>query len=335
VQLTSRVSFEAARSDPAGSGPTQRPRGAARSVLFAYHDIGYVSLQELLRAGADVAAVLTHADDPHEEVWFRSVRELAEAHGIPVFAPDNVNTPEWIARIAAWQPDFLFSFYYRKLLGPELLAIPRRGALNLHGSLLPKYRGRCPVNWVLIHDERETGVTLHYMEAKPDRGDIVAQHAVPITDDDTALSLFHKLVDAAAGLLRESYPQLCAGTAPRVPQDHAAASYFGGRRPEDGRIDWSHPARTIFNLIRAVTHPYPGAFGHLGEQRLYVWEAHPLQSPAERVTPGTIVSAAPVLAVQTGTTALRLDRVQLAGEPELPGAHWAMRHSIHEGVRLT
>jgi methionyl-tRNA formyltransferase len=307
-----------------------------RCVVFAYHDVGYVCLQELLRAGADVAAVFTHDDDPNEEVWFRSVRQLAEAHRVPVSAPASVNTPEWIAHIAALQPDFLFSFYYRKLLSNAVLATARRGALNLHGSLLPRYRGRCPVNWVLVHGERETGVTLHYMVEKPDRGDIVAQRAVPITDDDTALTLFHKLTDAAALLLREIYPQLCAGTAPRLPQDHSRASYFGGRRPEDGRIDWSQPARTAFNLVRAVTHPYPGAFAEWQGRRLYVWQAHlapPVETP--HLAPGAIVAVRPELTVQTSSGVLQLTRVQLEGDPEQAGAQWAERHSVREGDRLT
>ena len=307
-----------------------------RAVVFAYHDIGYVCLRELLRAGADVAAVFTHDDDPHEAVWFRSVRQLAEAHHVPVHAPPTANTPEWTARVAACQPDFIFSFYYRKLLSNEVLAAARRGALNLHGSLLPKYRGRCPVNWVLIHGERETGVTLHYMVEKPDRGDIVAQRAVPITDDDTALTLFHKLTDAAALLMREIYPQLCAGTAPRLPQDHAHASYFGGRRPEDGRIDWTQPARAVFNLVRAVTHPYPGAFTPWHGRTLYVWQtrlAPPVETP--HVAPGTVVAVRPELAVQTSSEALQLTRVQLEGDPELSGAQWAERYSVREGDHLT
>lgn len=307
-----------------------------RAVVFAYHDIGYVCLQELLRAGDAVAAVMTHADDPNEDVWFRSVRQLAEAHGLPVFAPDQVNTPQWIDQLAAWEPDFIFSFYYRKILRKEILAIPRRGALNLHGSLLPKYRGRCPVNWVLIHGERETGVTLHYMEERPDRGDIVAQHAVPITDDDTARTLFHKLTDAAAALLRDSYPLLCSGALPRRPQNDAQASYFGGRRPEDGRIDWSRPGRTIFNLVRAVTHPYPGAFTYWQDRKLYVWEARVVEgAPRTPAAAGTILTVAPELRVQTGTEPLRLTTVQVERHTELSGVHWAQQHSLREGVRLT
>ena len=304
-----------------------------RSVVFAYHDIGYVCLQELLRSGATVVAVFTHDDDPREEIWFRSVRELAEARGLPVFAPDSVNTPEWIDRIGSWQPDFLFSFYYRKILCKEILGLAKRGALNLHGSLLPKYRGRCPVNWVLIHDERETGVTLHYMEEKPDRGDIVAQRAVPITDDDTALTLFRKMTKAAAILIRESYPLLVSGRAPRLAQVHAQASYFGGRKPEDGRIDWNRPARAVFNLVRAVTHPYPGAFTTCQGRRLYVWEARPAPAtqPATAAA-GTVIATAPELLVQTRSEPLRLVRVQFEGEPEVLGTECARRYGIEEGV---
>lgn len=307
-----------------------------RSVVFAYHDIGCVALEELLRAGATVPAVITHDDDPGETIWFRSVRRLAEAHGLPVYAPQTVNTAEWTERIRSWAPDFLFSFYYRKMLAPEVLALARRGALNLHGSLLPKYRGRSPVNWVLIHGECETGVTLHYMEAKPDRGDIVAQRIVPISDADTARTLFDKLTAAAAVLMRETYPRLCDGTAPRIPQDHTRATYFGGRRPEDGRIDWTQSARGIFNLVRAVTHPYPGAFGTWQGRSVYVWEAHP--RPDARHTapaPGTVVAVEPALVVQTGTGVLELTRVQAPGEPERPGAEWARDHAVREGAQLT
>ena len=303
-----------------------------RSVVFAYHDIGVVCLQALLDSGDDVRAVFTHDDDPGEEIWFRSVRTLAESRGIPVFAPDRVNTPEWIARIRELRPDFIFSFYYRRLLGAELLAIPTRGSLNMHGSLLPHYRGRCPVNWVLIHGERETGVTLHYMEVKPDRGDIVAQRAVPITDDDTALTLFRKLTDAAAIVMRETYPLLRDGRAPRISQDHTTASYFGGRKPEDGRIHWDQSATTIRNLVRAVTHPYPGAFALWQERKLFVWEAQRVDGVGD--TPGQVVAIDDGIVVQTGEGALRITRAQLEGDAEASGAACARRGRITEGVVL-
>ncbi|MFQ5665920.1 MAG: formyltransferase [Candidatus Binatia bacterium] len=307
-----------------------------RSVVFAYHDIGYVCLQELLRTGDTVAAVVTHEDDPNEEVWFRSVRRLAATRGLAVFTPANVNTTAWIERVEGWQPDFIFSFYYRMILPKEMLAIPRRGGLNLHGSLLPRYRGRCPVNWVLIRDEHETGVTLHYMEEKPDRGDIVAQRAVPITDADTARTLFAKLTAAAAELVRDTYPLLRAGTAPRTPQDHTRASYGRARHPEDGRIDWTWAARRIFNLVRAVTHPYPGAFTSWHGRTLYVWAARLLPAAAPSgALPGTIVTVRPALQVQTGSGPIELSRVQLEREAERSGAEWAAAYGVPAGMRLT
>lgn len=208
-----------------------------RAVVFAYHDIGVTGLRALEKHGIEVAAVFTHPDDPNEAIWFHSVAEYAARAGLDVHSPEDVNHPLWIERIRALAPDVFFSFYYRKLLGAELLSIPTTGAFNLHGSLLPRYRGRAPINWVLVHGERETGVTLHHMTAAPDAGDIVGQRAIAIEDEDNALTLMRKANEAAGGLLDELLPALLAGDAPRVPQDPKRASYFGGRRPADGRID--------------------------------------------------------------------------------------------------
>jgi methionyl-tRNA formyltransferase len=229
----------------------------------------------------------------------------------------------------------LFSFYFRQILGRELLELAPHGALNLHGSLLPRYRGRCPVNWVLVNGERETGVTLHYMEAKPDRGDVVAQRAVPITDDDTALTLNRKLGEAARALLRATWPRLLAGTAPRVAQDHARATYFGGRRPADGRIDWAAPARRIYDLVRAVTHPYPGAFTTWRGRQLLVWRVQPLAARRPAV-PGEVleVRAGAGIVVATGEGALLLERVQLAGDEERAGVELATADGLRPGARL-
>lgn len=305
-----------------------------RCVVFAYQDVGYVCLRELLQAGAAVTAVVTHADDPGEEIWFRSVRELAESHSIPVLDPRDVNQPQWIERLRHDAPDFLFSFYYRKLLGNELLQLPKLGALNLHGSLLPKYRGRAPVNWAILNGERETGVTLHYMVEKPDRGDIVAQKAVPIEETDTAHSVYAKLTEAAAQLLRETYPLLCRGHAPRVPQDHSQATYFGGRRPQDGLIDWQRQARQIYNLVRAVTHPYPGAFTYWRGRQLIVWEAAVSSEAVVEHAPGTIVSILPAVRVQCGEGLLEVRSVELEGETEMAGLQWADRFEIRQGEQL-
>ena len=231
----------------------------SRAVVFAYHNVGVRCLSVLLAHGVDVALVITHQDNPKENIWFDSVAKLAALHGIPVIMPDNPNAPEVVAQIRALQPDFFFSFYYREMLKKELLGIPKRGALNMHGSLLPKYRGRVPVNWAIIRGETETGSTLHYMTEKPDNGDIVAQQAVPILPNDTALQVFQKVTVAAEIALNNVLPDLLAGRAPAVKQDLSLGAYFGGRKAEDGVINWSQSAREIHNLVRAVAPPYPGA----------------------------------------------------------------------------
>jgi len=230
-----------------------------RAVVFAYHNVGVRCLKTLLAHGVEVPLVITHGDQPQEQIWFDSVADSAADYGIPAIAPLDPNAGDLPARVAACRPDFLFSFYYRLLLKPPLLALAPRGALNVHGSLLPKYRGRAPVNWALIRGETQTGATLHYMTEKPDEGDIVAQTAVPILPDDTAKEVFDKVIVAAELTLHGALPALVAGTAPRRAQDRAAATYFGGRKPEDGVVDWSQSAGVIHNLVRAVAPPYPGA----------------------------------------------------------------------------
>jgi methionyl-tRNA formyltransferase len=230
-----------------------------RAVVFAYHDVGARCLRVLRAHGVDVPLVVTHEDDPTEARWFARVADVADDLGLRWIAPRDVNDPAIVRDVAALAPDFVFSFYCRQMLKAPLLAPARQGALNMHGSLLPKYRGRAPVNWAVLHGERQTGATLHYMSEKPDAGDIVAQQAVPILPDDTAAEVFAKVTVAAEATLDAVLPALMAGAAPRWPNDIAAGSYFGARRPEDGCIDWSLPATRIHDLVRAVAPPFPGA----------------------------------------------------------------------------
>jgi methionyl-tRNA formyltransferase len=240
------------------------------AVVFAYHNVGVRCLSVLLAQGVQVALVLTHWDRADENIWFDSVEKLARAHGLPVITPENPNDPAVIEQVRALRPDFLFSFYYRNMLGPELLALPARGAFNLHGSLLPKYRGRVPVNWAVIMGERETGATLHQMVAKPDAGGIVEQQAVAIGPDDTAAEVFGKVTEAAERVLARALPGLIAGSARIVPQNLSLGSYYGGRKPEDGRIDWTKSAQEVHNLVRGVAPPYPGAFTAIGAMTLRI-----------------------------------------------------------------
>lgn len=231
-----------------------------RAVVFAYHNVGVRCLAVLLAQRVEVPLVVTHRDDARENLWFARVADFAAERDLETAFPEDPNTPEFAARIERLQPDFIFSFYYRRMLGPRLLAAPRRGALNMHGSLLPKYRGRAPVNWAVIMGEAETGASLHHMTEKPDAGAVVAQQRVPILPDDSAREVFDKVTVAAEIALERVLPELVAGRAAGVAQDLAAGSYYGARRPEDGRIDWRKGAREIHNLVRGVAPPYPGAF---------------------------------------------------------------------------
>ena len=254
-----------------------------KAVVFAYHEVGARCLQALLDGGVDVALVITHTDDPNERIWFTSVAEVARQAGIPVITPDSASEPDVLARITAIAPDYIFSFYYRQMIPMSVLNLARIAPLNMHGSLLPKYRGRVPINWAVLHGETETGATLHIMAGKPDAGDIVAQQAVPIGPDETAGEVFAKVTAAAAETLTGVLPRLLNGEVPRRPNNLAEGSYFGGRKPEDGRIHWEQAAAQVYNLIRAVAPPYPGAFTDLatpqGTCRLTINAARRLDTP--------------------------------------------------------
>jgi len=248
-----------------------------RAVVFAYHNVGVRCLKVLLAGGVDVALVVTHQDSATENIWFESVQSLCELEAIPFLTPEDAKGEDLLQAIRAARPDLMFSFYFRHMLPQAILDVAP--AYNMHGSLLPAYRGRAPTNWAVLHGESEAGATLHEMTAKPDAGAIVAQQAVPILPDDTAFEVFGKVTVAAELALYHVLPALLAGTAPRIPNDLTRGGYFGGRKPEDGRIDWSRPARDVYNLHRAVAPPYPGAFTDVGQgskmQRYVIERARP------------------------------------------------------------
>jgi len=286
------------------------------AVVFAYHNVGVRCLSVLLAGGVDVKLVVTHEDNPAEEIWFASVRQLCIDNGIPVITPANPNTPEVEALVAAQGADFLFSFYYRNMLKAPLLQSVLRGAYNMHGSLLPAYRGRVPVNWAVIKGERETGATLHQMNVKPDNGAIVDQFAVPILPDDSAHDVFVKVVVAAELCLQRTLPQLLAGSAPHRQQDLSQGAYFGGRCAEDGRIDWQQNARQIHNLVRAVSRPYPGAFADLPAGRLLLWRTRVLDDATVSADSGTLQTRAGRIEIHpAGGGILQVLDAELAGSP--------------------
>ncbi len=267
-------------------GPLRGPS----AVVFAYHGFGVEGLDALARQGVAIRRVFSHADSPGERVWWRSVAGWCGERGIPCELDADLVDPAAVGRIAAADPDFLFSFYYRRMIPEVVLALGRRGAFNLHGSLLPRFRGRSPVNWQLVHGVRESGLTLHRMVRKADAGELVGQVAVPVHPDQDALGLTRQLLAVAPTFLDGAIGALVAGTAVPVVQDHAAATYFGGRKPADGLIDWQRPARAIHDLVRAVAPPWPGAFTVLAGRRLLLWRTAVTADDGSRGAPGLVLA---------------------------------------------
>ena len=303
-----------------------------KTIVFAYHDFGCLGIEALQDAGFEITDVFTHTDSAHENVFFGSVARLAARKGLLVHAPEDVNHPLWVAYIKRQKPDFIFSFYFRNLLCQEILDSAARGAYNLHGSLLPRYRGRSPVNWVLVNGETETGVTLHTMVARADAGMTVGQEKVPISDDDTALTLHRKMCGAASALLKIALPKLADGSAKHLPQDLGAGSYFGRRTPADGLLDWQRSARELYNLVRAVTEPYPGAFTFAGESKLIVWKAS-VSDKDHNQAPGTVLSTDP-LRIACGSGVLAIDAGQSDAGLYMRGAQLAQELHLVPGMRL-
>lgn len=300
------------------------------AVVFAYHDVGCMGLRTLKRLGVEIGLVYTHADDPRENTWFGSVRATCEELRLPVKVGTDPHAEAELAHIAALHPRALFSFYWRDLLKENVLALAQRGAVNLHGSLLPRYRGRAPVNWQLLHGEREGGVTLHYMVKQADAGEIVDQEPFPIGFDDKPTDVFAKVLAAGERVLERSAVSVVEGTAPRIEQVESKATVFGRRRPEDGAIRWRQSAEDVRNLVRAVTRPYPGAFSFAAGKRVLVWwSAHAARG--ERASagdqPGRVERRSDGVYVTCGDRrALRLCEVEIEGRsgdalefPELLG----------------
>ncbi|MCA8961423.1 MAG: formyltransferase [Planctomycetes bacterium] len=286
-------------------------------LIFGYQSVGHACFEALWELGERELHVVTHRDRPGETIWWSSLADAARAVDVPVTYSEDLDREALIEFVRELRPQLIYSFYYRDMLPTAALRVADLGAYNMHGSLLPAYRGRCPVNWAVLNGATETGVTLHHMVARADAGDIVGQRAVPIGPRDTALDVFHAMVPAARALLAELHPQIVAGTAPRIPQDESRATTFGGRRPEDGAIDWSRSASDIDALVRAVAHPYPGAFGEWEGRRFYVWRSNPVER-AESAEPGQILGVdGGALLVACGEGALRIERASYGDGPEL------------------
>lgn len=299
-----------------------------RILVFAYSDVGHDCLRYLLDSGEHVVACLTYPDPPPPATWPPSVLRLCQERGVPFAVNADLNDLEQVQKVADLRPDLIFSFYYRELLPASLLRLPRLGAFNMHGALLPKYRGRAPVNWAVLEGATETGATLHQMVEKADAGDIVDSESVPIGSDETAIEVQRKVASAAVKILARQLPAIKAGTAPRRPQDPALAFSRGRRNPEDGKIDWNQPAKSVHDLVRAVTHPYPGAFTDAFPEKTWIWKTALPGLSGHDAYPGQLFVHDNRLFVCCGDDRyIEVIVLQPEGGAEMTAAQWIRAHS--------
>lgn len=296
---------------------------------------GRRSLQTLLDMGERVAAIFTLEPERARTVagsvpW----EDLAERYHIPLHYVRNVNDPESVELIRRIAPDVVFCVGWTQLLRPPILETPRIGCIGFHASLLPRYRGRAPVNWAIIHGEKETGNTMILLDDGVDTGDIIAQRRFPVLDDDTCGTLYENVARSEEEMLREVMPLIHFGQLPRKPQDHAQATVMPRRRPEDGRIDWYRTTRQLHDWVRALTHPYPGAFTSVRGKRVWVWKGSPWREGSkENLRPGwwRLEGDSPVLLAGTSDGDLRIERVQIESGQETDALRFATEWLPAEG----
>jgi len=247
-----------------------------RVAFLGSQEIGARCLEVVIRHGHEVVGVGLDRPAEHER-WSDDVSRVVEEHRLPVLGGRRFRTRKALDELRALAPDLLLAIGWRWLLPPDVLSVPPKGCLGIHGSLLPRLRGFAPVNWALIGGEERTGPSLFYFADGVDTGDLVGQRPFAIGDDDDAATVRQRVADEAVALLDEHLPGLAAGTAPRIPQPAEGATYGPRRRPEDGVIDWTMDPHALFNWVRGLTRPYPGAFTWLGGHRVQVWKVRPLE----------------------------------------------------------
>jgi methionyl-tRNA formyltransferase len=301
-------------------------RGEAwRIALLCATHRGYRFLQKLLALVPDAELfVFSFREEPWEPPFVDDIRTLAESHGHRFFTARNVGSPRWRSFWETTPLDLMLVVSWRYLIPPEVFRRPRQGTFVWHDSLLPAYRGFSPTVWAILNGEDHTGVTLFEMAEEVDSGDIVDQERVPIGPDDPIRVVMERVTEAYLTLLERNLEALLAGTAPRRPQDPSRATYTCKRLPQDNRIDWKAPTAAVYNLIRAVSAPYPGAYTFLDGRKLIVWAARRLPDAPRYVgrVPGRVVEVRPGegVVVLTGDGALLLTEVQPEGMPPVCAA---------------
>lgn len=306
-----------------------------RIVFMGTPDFAVPSLQLLISGGYEVVAVVTQPDRPKgrkKTLTPPPVKEAALSFGIPVLQPERMRNPEAVAELAEYKPDLIVTAAYGQILPKAVLELPRLGCINVHGSLLPKYRGGAPIQRSIMNGEPETGVTIMYMAEGLDTGDMISRVALPILDEDTSGSMFEKLSLAGAKLLGETLPSIIEGTVQAVPQREEEATYAPNLSREDERIDWSKPARALFNQVRGLS-PMAGAFTYLNGEVFKVRVCEPIEGRSGNAALGEVISAdANGIVVQTGDGRLLLKEIQPAGKRVMAVSEWIKGARIEPGT---
>lgn len=305
-------------------------------IFLGTPEFAVPSLKALAAAGHKIQAVFTQPDRPKgrgNQLAASPVKEAAIEIGLRVLQPERIRHPEQVAAIAELKPELMVVVGYGQIIPQAIIDIPAHGILNVHASLLPKYRGAAPIQWAIANGEMETGVTIMRIDAGLDTGDMLIQNSLTIGPEETAPELSKRLAEAGAQLLLESIKRIENGTAVYTPQDNNIATYAAVLKKEDGRIDWSLPASVIHNRMRGFT-PWPGAYTTFRGQTLRIYDAYPLiQQPGD--DPGTLESEKRTLRVICGhDSALELKEIQLEGKKRMGVDAFLNGYNIEPGERL-
>lgn len=244
-----------------------------RIVFMGGHTLGRKTLQHLIDKGKNIIAVVTNI----ESDWYKGVDEIAEKNGLPLYKNIDISSESFITEISALKPDLIVVVNFQQILKEKLISIPKKGCINTHAALLPKYRGRAPLNWAIIHGEKQVGVTVHFIEKGIDTGDIIVQKSIDVGDEEYIDSILEKVGNLYPTIVNEAVDLIQSGEFVGIKQDLSKGSYFGKRTPEDGQINWNDNAKDIFNLVRAISKPYPGAFSFYDNSKVIIWKAEVIE----------------------------------------------------------
>ena len=308
-----------------------------RIVFMGTPEFAVPSLEALLKSEDNVVGIVTQPDRPRgrgQRLSPSPVKVIAQREQIPLLQPTKMKDPAFLAELSSWKPDVIAVAAFGRILPPAILSLPPRGCINVHGSLLPKYRGAGPIQWALINGETETGITTMLMDEGMDTGAMLLQTSIDIAPEDTAGSLSSRLADLGGRLLVETLSQLKAGTLTPRPQDHSQATLAPLLKKEDGVIDWSLPATSIANRIRGLT-PWPGAFTFLGADRWTIYRAVAIDEAAT-LSPGQITALTKDgIYVATGSGVLAIHELQAANSRRMPVAQYLTGHPLQTGMPLS